>query len=239
MEPPVNLKPKRKIHLNSEKSKTSPPITESSNLARLILVRHAEVEESYHKIFGGTIDMNLSPRGQEQAKMLAKFLHGKKIDALYASPMKRVQQTLVPFLNNGAPPQTILKELREVDFGDWTGLNWEQVCEKFSLSTHEWLDHIERGVAPNGENGPQLRARVEPCLREIIRKHSGETVGIFCHGGVIRMILSMLLELPLPKTNIFEIEYASVTQVALYPCHAEIELLNFKPWRDVFVGGQP
>ena len=29
--------------------------------------RHAEVEVRYHKIFGGTIDMNLSPRGQEQA----------------------------------------------------------------------------------------------------------------------------------------------------------------------------
>jgi broad specificity phosphatase PhoE len=211
----------------------------SANPARLLLVRHAEVEESYHKIFGGTIDMSLSPRGQGQAKMLAKFLHGKPMDAIYASPMKRVQQTLAPFLNNGALPQTILKELREVDFGDWTGLNWEQVCEKYNLHTHEWLDHIERGLPPNGENGAQFRTRVEPRLREIIKKHSGETIGIFCHGGVIRMILSILLELPLPKTNIFEIEYTSVTQVALHPRHAEIELLNFTPWRDVLVDGRP
>ena len=165
--------------------------------------------------------------------MLAKFLRGKKIDAIYASPMKRVQQTLAPFLNNGAPAQKIFQDLREVDFGDWTGLNWEQVCAKFNLLTHEWLDHIERGVAPNGESGPQFRARVEPCLREIIKKHPGETVGIFCHGGVVRMILAILLELPLPKTNMFEIEYASVTQIALHPHHAEIELLNFTPWRDL------
>jgi broad specificity phosphatase PhoE len=204
----------------------------SVTLTRLLLVRHAEVEVRYHKIFGGRIDMNLSPRGHDQAALLAKFLHTRKLDAIYASPMKRVQQTLAPFLKNGAPAQTIVPGLREVDFGDWTGLNWEQVSQKFQLLTHEWLEHIERGMAPNGETGPQFRARVEPALREIIKKHPGNSVGIFCHGGVIRMILSILLEIPLPRTNMFEVEYAGVTQVALYPRHAEIELLNFTPWRD-------
>ena len=123
--------------------------------------------------------------------------------------------------------------LREIHFGDWTGLNWEVVCRQFNLDPHDWLDHVERGLTPNGENGPQFRARVEPCLREIIKGHPGETVGIFCHGGVVRMILSILLELPLPRTNAFEIEYASVTRVVLHPRLAEIELLNFTPWRDL------
>jgi broad specificity phosphatase PhoE len=204
----------------------------SATPTRLLLVRHAEVERNYHKIFGGKIDMNLSPRGNKQAEILAKFLHARKLDAIYASPMKRVQQTLAPYLNNGAPKQTILQDLREVDFGGWTGLNWEQVAEKFNLLTHDWLDHIEQGIVPNGESGEQFRNRVEPCVRQIIQDHSGETAGVFCHGGVIRMILSIVLDLPLPNTGMFEIEYASMTQVAIWPKHAEIELLNFTPWRD-------
>lgn len=204
---------------------------------RLLLMRHAEVEESYQHIFGGRIDMNLSPRGQEQARKLADFLRHRPMDAIYASPMKRVQQTLAHVLQNGAR-QTILSDLREVDFGDWTGLNWRQVAEKFNLLTHEWLDHIERGMAPNGETGPQFRRRVEPCLHKIIQDHQGQTVGIFCHGGVIRMILSILLKVPLPRTNMFEVEYASVSQLALHPSHAEIELLNFTPWRDVLPAGR-
>ena len=176
--------------------------------------------------------MNLSARGHAQAKTLADYLHSKTINAIYASPMKRVQQTLVPLLKNGASAPTILPGLREVDFGDWTGFNWKQVREKFGVHPYDWLDEIELGAVPNGENGVQFRARVEPCLFDIIRRHPDGTVAIFCHGGVIRMLLAILLELPLPKTNLFEVDYTSVTQVALHPHLNEIELLNFTPWRD-------
>src|SRR5580693_3833434 len=113
----------------------------SANPTRLLLVRHAEVERNYQKIFGGKIDMNLSPRGHKQAGILAKFLRARELDAIYASPMKRVQQTITPYLGKGVPKQTILQDLREVDFGGWTGMNWEQVAEKFNLLTHDWLDH--------------------------------------------------------------------------------------------------
>ena len=86
---------------------------------------------------------------------------------------------------------------------------------------------------PNGETAKTFRARVQPCLRKIIAKHRGQNVAIFCHGGVIRMMLAMLLKLPLPKTNQFEVEYTSVTQVAMHEHMNEVELLNFTPWRDL------
>ncbi len=177
--------------------------------------------------------MNLSPRGKRQAKILADYLRGKTIDAIYASPMKRVQQTLAPTLKNTGLEQTVFPGLREIDFGDWTGLNWDNVRDKFNFAVHEWLDQIEKPGSPNGESGKTFRARVEPCLREIVEKHRGQNVAIFCHGGVIRMLLAILLDVPLPKTNAFEVEYASITQVALHPHMAEIELLNFTPWRDL------
>jgi len=209
------------------KKKSPPPAT------RLLLIRHGEVEARYQGIFGGRIDMNLSPRGKRQAKILAGYLRGKTIDAVYASPMKRVQQTLAPTLKRGRHAQTIYRDLREIDFGDWTGLDWHAVRDKFNFAVHEWLEQIEHPGSPNGESGKIFRARVEPCLREILAKHPGQNIAVFCHGGVIRMLLAILLDLPLPKTNSFEVEYASITQVALHPHMAEVELLNFTPWRDL------
>jgi broad specificity phosphatase PhoE len=215
-------------HSNRPRQKIQP-----SQPTRLLLIRHAEIEPRYQRKFGGRIDMNLSTRGRAQAKILANYLRGKEIAAIYSSPMKRVRQTVAPLLKNGAPDPIILPELREVDFGDWTGFTWEEVGGKFGIHPYDWLDEIELGAVPNGENGVEFRARVEPCLFEIIRRHEGKTAAIFCHGGVIRMILAILLDLPLGKTNSFEIEYASLTQIALRPHLNEIELLNFAPWRDL------
>src|SRR5262245_3563322 len=118
---------------------------------RLLLIRHAEVETRYHGVFGGRIDMDLSSAGHEQALALASYLRTRHLDVIYASPMKRVQQTLAPVLANGAPKPSIRDELREVDFGDWTGLTWDEVHSKFGFHAFEWLDLLDRAGIPNAE----------------------------------------------------------------------------------------
>jgi broad specificity phosphatase PhoE len=200
---------------------------------RLLLIRHAEVETTYQKVFGGRIDMEISEHGHRQAAALADFLHHKPVDAIYASPMKRVQQTLAPYLRNKAAQPVILHGLREVDFGDWTGHRWEEVQDKFGFSAFEWLDLLERGAIPNAEPLADYRGRIETCIREILSRHQSQTAAVFCHGGVIRMILSILLDLPLSRFSAFNFEYASVSEVESKPDRMEVQLLNFTPWRDL------
>lgn len=202
-------------------------------VTRLLLIRHAEVEARYQRVFGGRIDMDLSPRGHTQAAALAECLRHRPLDAIYASPMKRVQQTLAPLLNNGMPAPIVLDDLREVDFGDWTGLSWDDVRERFHVSAFEWLSKLSCGGIANAECCEDFRFRVEPCVSEIIQAHPAQEVAIVCHGGVIRMILSVLLGMPLTNMAAFQIEYASITQVALLPHTAELQLLNFAPWREL------
>jgi broad specificity phosphatase PhoE len=200
---------------------------------RLFLIRHGEVEETYHRIFGGRIDMNLSPRGHEQAAALARHLRRNPIHAVYASPMKRVQQTLAPFLPHHEPGAVTMDDLREVDFGDWTGHNWEGIQAKFGVSAYDWLELLEQDRIPNAEPNAAYRKRVQQCLHMIIPTHPQQTVAIFCHGGTVRMILSILLGLPLPTFAHFDVDYASLTEVELHPHKkTEVQLLNFTPWRD-------
>jgi broad specificity phosphatase PhoE len=200
---------------------------------RLLLIRHAEVEARYQGVFGGRIDMELSPRGHAQAAALARYLHPKPLSAIYASPMKRVQQTLAPLLVNGAPKPVIMPDLREADFGDWTGLAWEEVHAKFGVSAFSWLEQLECDGIANAECAETLQARVEPCLQQILADHCGQQVAIACHGGIIRVLLGILLCWPLSRMGAFEIEYASLTQVLVKPSKTELQLVNFTPWREI------
>lgn len=201
-------------------------------VSQLLLIRHGEVEGAYQNVFGGRVDMELSPRGHEQASKLAELLGGQKLGAIYASPMKRVQQTLVPLLKEypGLTP-VILPDLREVDFGDWTGLNFAQVRARFNLSASSWIDELVRGRIQNAENFSNYHNRVANCVREILTNSPAGKTAVLCHGGVIRMMLAVLLALPFQKTAAFRIDYASVTQILVNP-RLEIQQLNVMPWKD-------
>ena len=200
---------------------------------QLYLIRHGEVEERYHKVFGGSrIDMALSPLGLEHAEALSEWMGDTKLDAIYASPMLRVKQTMGPLVARTGVQPVIMDGLKEVDFGDWTGHHWEGVQEHFGVSAFDWLEIMDDGGIPNGESAAHLVARVEPCLQQIMQAHPHGRTAIVCHGGIIRVILALLLDLPLAKMAHFSIEYGSVSVVEIQPekKHAvEIELLNLLP----------
>ena len=147
---------------------------------QIYLIRHGEVEERYHRVFGGSrIDMELSPLGHSQAAALGRWLKDTKLDAIYASPMLRVQQTMAPSLVGRDVEPVILPDLREVDFGDWTGFNWEQVKERFGVSAYDWLQVLERAEILNGESGENLLTRVRPCLERVLHENAHRKAAVF------------------------------------------------------------
>jgi broad specificity phosphatase PhoE len=200
---------------------------------QLYFIRHGEVEERYHRVFGGSrIDMALSPLGLQHGQAVADWLQADKLDAVYASPMLRVKQTMAPLLTGRGMEPTIMQDLREVDFGDWTGFNWSEVKEHFGVSAFDWLEVLDKAGIPNGETAHDLLSRVKPCLDQILQQNPHRSVAVFCHGGIIRVMLALLLEMPLTRMAHFNIEYGSISVVEIQPekKHAvEIELLNFQP----------
>lgn len=206
---------------------------------RLYLIRHGEVETRYHRIFGGSrIDMELSDQGHRQAARLAHWLARVQFDAIYASPMRRVQLTWEPSRRYFPSDPVILPGLREIDFGDWTGLGWDDVEERFGMSAYDWLQHLQEDRVAGAESLQTFQDRVQGSIATILKKQVGRTVAVFCHGGVIRGLLSHLLQQPLRWFEHIEVDYASVTWVDVGIAKAgrlrnEIQLLNFTPWRDL------
>ncbi len=210
-------------------------------VTELYWIRHGEVEEKYHFTFGGTIDMNLSPTGARQAEQTAEYLKELNVDRIYCSPMKRARQTLAPIMERSKAvlergiPHEIVDQIREIDFGIWTGKSWKQVYEDHGVS-HDWMDALESGSVEGAEKMGDFERRVRSGIEQILKESHGKTAVIVCHGGVIRMALSILMEghgLPVRATSGLEVEYASVTRVHVTEHNNTVELLNFTPWRDL------
>lgn len=198
---------------------------------RLLLARHGEVEQRYQRVFGGRINMGLSPQGHQQAERLADWLGHADFAGVYVSPMQRTRLTAAPFLSRNGHQAQYVEALREVDFGAWTGLTWEQVLAQHQVSAYDWLHALDRGDLPGAETGAAFSRRVGGAVDEIITRHPGRTSLVLCHGGVIRAALAHLLKLPLPKTARFEVDYASASIVEIAPHRAKLTLLNYTPWR--------
>ena len=199
---------------------------------RLYLIRHAEVEPRYHRVFGGRIDMDLSETGLAQAERLGEWFAPIALDRLYTSPMQRAAKTARAIARRkGLEPQT-LDILRETDFGAWTGLGWKEIESRFGRSPYEWLEALCAGEIPDAEPAQALLARARDALDALWRDGAGQSaVAAVAHGGTIRAMLAALFDLPLARLAEFGVDYAGVTLIERRGGRPALRLLNWTPWK--------
>ena len=89
------------------------------------LVRHGEVHNPQHIMYGRLPGFGLSERGQEQARSAASWLQGRPLDALYSSPMQRARETVAILAEAGAAlPLQVDGRLNEVTRPGRVGRCW-------------------------------------------------------------------------------------------------------------------
>ena len=100
----------------------------------IILVRHGESETNIRKVFTGQLNVQLTPAGREQARLMAEYLDKYKIDKLYVSSLQRAVDTAEPIRQRQNCPMEKCDELMEINSGFWQGLTFEQIAEKAEFS---------------------------------------------------------------------------------------------------------
>src|SRR4029450_10632362 len=87
----------------------------------LLLLRHAVTDQTGARLSGGTPRLPLSAAGREQAGALAERLGPVPLDAMYASPLERCQETAAAVAEAKGLKVETLEDMGEVRYGDWTG----------------------------------------------------------------------------------------------------------------------
>jgi alpha-ribazole phosphatase len=166
---------------------------------KLILVRHGETLWAKENRYQGHKDVELSEEGRKQVKLLARRLAKEKITAIYSSDLQRASETAkaIAKLHHREVKETPL--LREISFGDWEGLKFEEIEARDEELVKKWKNDLANFRPPQGESLPELKARAEKFLQEILKIHKEENIIVVSHGGFIRIILCSLLNLDFSK----------------------------------------
>lgn len=168
-------------------------------ICRLLLIRHGETLWNNEMKLQGHQDVPLSARGVEQARALGKRLAIQEIAAVYSSDLARAAETARQIAAPHRLDVKMLPALREMHFGHWEGLTFNEIREKYGDSIKHWWGSPLSMSVPGGEGLSSLISRVIPAVRQIVEKHMGEQVALVCHGGPVRCIIGTVLNMDLNK----------------------------------------
>ena len=152
----------------------------------IILLRHGKTQGNLDNRYNGRTDDSLCEEGIAEAEAGE---HYPEISLVYASPMRRAQETARIFFPNAAI-ETVL-DLREMDFGDFEGRSAEEMANDEAYLT--WVAGGCIDVCPNGEGIPGSAKRAYTafagCVSDAISRGASR-VGVAVHGGVIMAIMT-------------------------------------------------
>ncbi len=169
-------------------------------------MRHGEVVNGAEKRYNGHIDVDITENGIQQMHRLAGLLSEKSISAIYSSDLIRSVKGAQIIAARIGISHTPLRELRERSVGAWEGLTAEEIRVRFPAEYIQWRTDLLGYRPPGGECLNDVRERVLPVFRRLVRSHPDQEIGMLLHGGVNRVILSEALGMDIQ--NLFRIDQA-------------------------------
>jgi probable phosphoglycerate mutase len=175
----------------------------------LIMIRHGlplRVERSD----GSAADPELSGKGIEQAKKLASWMRNESLDALYCSPMMRAMMTAGPLAQAKGLEIQIEPDVAEYDRDASTYIPIEEIKEKEPERWKKMLTQDMDASINSFQDKDAFVKKVLDSLEKIVKENRGKKVAVVCHGGVVNVWASHVLEMN--KTMFFLPEYTSINR---------------------------
>ncbi len=177
-------------------------------MAQLILIRHGESQWNLENKFTGWVDVDLTPKGIQEAKDAGEKLRPYHFDQAFTSGLKRAQETLRLILEvTGQTDLAIERDpaLNERMYGDLQGLNKAETVEKFGEAQVKIWRRSFDIPPPGGESLKDTAERVLPYYERRIHPEvlAGKTILVAAHGNSLRSLVMHLEQLT--KEEILEV----------------------------------
>jgi alpha-ribazole phosphatase len=159
-------------------------------VSRVLFIRHAETEMAGR--FCGQSDPDLNTQGRDQLSLLAHMLSAEELASVYTSDLRRAVSTAAAIAASRDLPLALRPALREIDFGQWEGLSWEEIELLDPEYARKWMAAYPHLPAPAGESFQAFETRVLSEVEVLVARRPGP-IAVVTHAGVLRVVLQRLL----------------------------------------------
>jgi len=157
-------------------------------MSAIVLIRHAETDIAGR--FCGHSDPDLNSVGESQVIRLAEEVAMLGIEHIYSSDLRRASRTATAIGQRIGVDVNYLPGLREIHFGQWEGLSWQEIEDRFPDEAHQWLGEFPLRRAPGGEAYLAFTTRVEAAIEQLLSGATGGATAVVTHRGVMRHALT-------------------------------------------------
>ncbi len=187
----------------------------------IFLLRHGETLLNGRYV--GSTDVSLSENGRAMITKKAASFQAKNIEQIYCSPMKRCRETFgLLQLNTDV---RIDDDLREIDFGRWEGMTFEEILDKDRSLVDEWARAGDSFCFPEGECILDFGKRVNRFSKQIMKAKRNRIL-VIAHGGTLRHLLCTFLGLDPEKKMVFALQPGGLSEIELHGSCGILTRLN-------------
>ena len=176
----------------------------------LVLIRHGETAMA--GLFCGHSDPPLTDAGYRQIDRAAALLP-ERPDVIYTSDLKRARQSADVLASRFCIPVLTRPGLREISFGNWEGLTWQEIEEQYPAESQLWMERYPYGAIPSGEPYEEFRQRAFEEMEFLSAESKARSVAVLTHAGFMTTVLSELYAYPRAEAHGYSAQYGAVVPI--------------------------
>ncbi|MBS4749693.1 histidine phosphatase family protein [Granulicatella sp. zg-ZJ] len=159
---------------------------------KVYMMRHGETDYNKARCFYGSADVSINDTGKQQAHRIKDIMADYPVDKIYISTLKRTYETASIIFENQV--FDTVKGFDEKGFGQWEGLNADQIQATYPEEWQAWLEAPFEVTPPLAEPFTQFQHRVWEAFDRILKAHQNDSIAIVAHLGVLRLLYQSVID---------------------------------------------
>lgn len=176
------------------------------------LMRHGEPQGGMR--YRGQLDDPLSELGWQQ--MRSATANTPPWQQIVSSTLSRCADFAKELANNHAIPLQLDQQFTEIGFGDWEGKTASELEQHHKAAFYAFYDDPISNTPANAESLLAFQQRIQQAWQTLVQSHTDKHILLVAHVGVIRVILTEILAMPLEAMFRIQVPYAAISRIVIY-----------------------